>query len=145
EVWDQVESDSGNCLGRKCGDYGSCFYFKARRQMHGAEVLVVNLALYFTDLALRRQEAGFLPDYQVAILDEAHTLEDVASEHLGLQVTRGQIEYLLNKLLHERKIGGGATALQGLLGLHGDDESSNHVYKVRQETERFFQGLLFWH
>jgi len=34
EVWEQVESDSGNCLGRKCGDYGSCFYFKARRQMH---------------------------------------------------------------------------------------------------------------
>src|SRR5204863_927952 len=75
-VWDLVESDSGNCLGRQCPDYAKCFYFKARKQMFGANVLVVNHALFFSDLALRRAGASLLPDYKVAILDEAHTLED---------------------------------------------------------------------
>src|SRR5437588_7070713 len=115
--------------------------------MHQAQILVVNHALFFLDLFVRGQgrEHGILPNYQVAILDEAHTLEDVAAEHLGLQITRGQIEYLLNKLLHERKVSGGGEAIQGLLSLHGDGESLNQIYRARQETERFFQSLLFWH
>src|SRR5262249_18021095 len=92
-VWEHVESDSNNCLGRNCADYAQCFYFKARKQIYGAKLLVVNHALFFSDLAVRRasnNQGGLLPKYQVAILDEAHTLEDVAAEHMGLQVTRGQ-------------------------------------------------------
>jgi ATP-dependent DNA helicase DinG len=149
-VWDLVESDSSNCLGKKCADYDKCFYYKARSQVHQAKLLVVNHALFFLDLFVRGQVAegqkprGILPDYQVAILDEAHTLEDVAAEHLGLQITRGQIDYLLNKLLHERQTRG-ATAIQGLLSLHGDGAELEQVYKARQETERFFQSLLLWH
>ena len=84
-VWDAVQSDSGNCLGRTCPDYAKCFYFKARKQMFGAQLLIVNHALFFSDLALRRQGGSMLPDYKVVIFDEAHTLEDVAADHLGLQ------------------------------------------------------------
>ena len=82
-VWDLVESDSSNCLGRQCADHARCFYFKARRQMHGANLLVVNHALFFSDLALRRAGGALLPDYKVVIFDEAHTLEDVASAALS--------------------------------------------------------------
>src|SRR5262249_23773498 len=63
-VWDLVESDSNNCLGRNCPDNADCFYYKARRQLHGAQILVVNHALFFSDLALRRAGFGLLPDYQ---------------------------------------------------------------------------------
>src|SRR5436309_2377196 len=77
-VWDLVESDSGNCLGRKCSDYDRCFYFKARRQIYGANVLIVNHALFFSDLALRRSGGSLLPDYKIVIFDEANTLHDVA-------------------------------------------------------------------
>jgi ATP-dependent DNA helicase DinG len=145
-VWDLVESDASNCLGKKCKDHEGCFYYKARREVHQAKLLVVNHALFFLDLFVRSlgRERGILPSHQVAILDEAHTLEDVAAEHLGLTITRGQIEYLLNKLLHERKAGG-AVALGGLLSLHGDSDILDQVYRVRQETERFFQGIQFWH
>jgi ATP-dependent DNA helicase DinG len=155
-VWELVESDSGNCLGKKCKDYDECFYFKARRHVHQARILVVNHALFFLDLFVRSQgrerqgrerqgrERGILPDYQVAVLDEAHTLEDVAAEHLGLQITRGQIEYLLNKLLHERQ-SGGAGSVHGLLSVHGSDDAWQQLYKTRHETDRFFQSLLFWH
>ena len=98
-LWDEVASDSSNCLGRKCKTYEQCHYYRARRRVHGAQILVVNHAMFFTDLALRRQAGfGIIPDYDAAILDECHTLESVASSHLGLKVTNGQVLYALNKL-----------------------------------------------
>ncbi len=98
-LWDEVASDSSNCLGRACKTYEQCHYYRARRRVHGAQILVVNHAMFFTDLALRRQAGfGIIPDYDVAILDECHTLESVASSHLGLKVTNGQVLYALNKL-----------------------------------------------
>jgi ATP-dependent DNA helicase DinG len=54
-VWDLIESDSQNCLGKNCSDYESCFYFKARKLVQQANLLVVNHALFFSDLALRSQ------------------------------------------------------------------------------------------
>jgi ATP-dependent DNA helicase DinG len=138
-VWDLVESDHGNCLGRNCADYDACFFFKARKQVHGAQVLIVNHALFFSDLALRRLGVELLPRYRVAILDEAHTLEDVAAEHLGLQISRAQVEYLLNKLLHERR-----GRVQGLLALHGDDESWQQVQNARSAADQFFGDIQYW-
>src|SRR5262249_13727828 len=137
-VWDLVESDTGNCLGRKCPDYAACFYFKARRQMHGAHLLVVNHALFFSDLALRQTGFGLLPKYRVAILDEAHNLEDVAAEHLGLQITRGRIDYLLNKLYHPRHD-------RGLLAYRGTPELLRQVEAARFAADQFFRNLLAWH
>src|SRR5438445_8808466 len=96
-VWDLVESDTGNCLGRDCRDYAECHYFKARKGIHAAHLLVVNHALFFSDLALRQVGAGLLPDYKVVIFDEAHTLEDVAAGHLGLHIGQGRAEYLRHK------------------------------------------------
>ncbi|MCI0455787.1 MAG: DEAD/DEAH box helicase [Gemmataceae bacterium] len=137
-AWDLVESDTGNCLGRKCPDYADCFYFRARRQLHGAQLLVVNHALFFSDLALRQAGPGLLPKYRVAILDEAHTLEDVAAEHLGLQITRGRIDYLLNKLYHPRHD-------RGLLAYRGTPDVVRQVDAARFAADRFFRDVLAWH
>lgn len=102
EVWDEVRSDHGNCLGKKCPTYDDCLYYKARRRIWNADILVVNHALFFADLALRRDGASVLPDYQVVIFDEAHTVEQVAADHLGIKITSGQVDYLLNKLYNTR-------------------------------------------
>ncbi|MEX1231223.1 MAG: helicase C-terminal domain-containing protein [Planctomycetaceae bacterium] len=101
-VWDEVASETGNCLGKKCPTFESCFYFRARRRMWNADILIVNHALFFSDLAIRREGASLLPDYDIAIFDEAHTLEAVAADHLGLSITNGQIEFLLTKLFNDR-------------------------------------------
>src|SRR4051812_13829464 len=101
-VWDEVESDSINCLGRQCPTYKECFYYQARRRAQNAQLLIVNHALFFSDLALRAQGVSILPDYDVVIFDEAHTLESVASDHLGAHVSGGQIEYVLTKLYNDR-------------------------------------------
>jgi ATP-dependent DNA helicase DinG len=133
-VWDLVESDSGNCLGRACVDYGKCFYFKARKQMFGAELLVVNHALFFSDLAVRREGASFLPDYQVVVFDEAHTLEDVATEHLGIHVGRGSVDHLLNRLVNAR-------TRRGLLTFLGSTEAERQVEATRTAAEQFFAAI----
>jgi ATP-dependent DNA helicase DinG len=135
-AWEPVHSDSGNCLGRKCPDYAQCFYFKARKQMHGAELLIVNHALFFSDLKLRREGGSLLPDYQIVIFDEAHTLEEVAADHLGLQVGRGSMEWLFNKLLNPRG--------KGILGFLPADQAIAQLERTRQAAERFFASLLEW-
>ena len=71
QVWDEIRSDTSNCLGRKCPRHSDCFYYGARLRLQNADILVVNHALFFTDLALRRLGVNLLPDYQCVILDEA--------------------------------------------------------------------------
>jgi ATP-dependent DNA helicase DinG len=138
-VWELVESDSGNCLGRKCKDYESCFYFKARKGMYGAHVLIVNHALFFSDLAVRRMGGNILPDYQVAVFDEAHTVEDVAAEHLGISLAQGGVQRLLGRILHERQE-------RGLLVAHQAPANAiNQFYAARDAAERFFKSLARWY
>ena len=140
-VWELVESDSSNCLGKKCPEYADCFYFKARANIQKAKVLVVNHALFFADLQLRslNPEVGILPKYNAVIFDEAHTLEDVAAEHLGLSITRGQADWLLNRLYQERR-----GKQVGLLKVHGDSRDWRQVHHTRTLTHQFFNSILDW-
>ncbi|MCS6863797.1 MAG: ATP-dependent DNA helicase [Gemmataceae bacterium] len=136
-VWDLVQSDSGNCLGRKCPQHSECFYYRARKQVFGANILVVNHALFFTDLALRRAGGGVLPDYQAVIFDEAHTLEDVAADHLGIHVSQGGLEYLFNQLLSSR-------THKGILATLGDGDAVTQLELTRRAAEQFFVTIYQW-
>lgn len=101
-VWDKVQSDHANCMGRKCPHYNECFYQNARRAMEGARILVCNHALFFSDMALRMRGTGFLPEYQHVVLDEAHGVEDVASDHFGVTLSEGKVAHLLSTLYHQK-------------------------------------------
>ncbi|MFO0908308.1 MAG: helicase C-terminal domain-containing protein [Isosphaeraceae bacterium] len=136
-VWDAVASEHGNCLGRNCKRYADCFYFKARRRMRTANILVVNHALFMSDLALRGSGASLLPEYDVAIFDEAHTLEAVAGEHLGLRIGNGSLEYTLNRLFNDR-------TNKGLLAVHRLDEAMRQVQRVRFAARDLFDDLANW-
>ncbi|GAC1466942.1 MAG: helicase C-terminal domain-containing protein [Isosphaeraceae bacterium] len=136
-VWDSVVSEDGNCLGRNCPRYRDCFYFQARRRMWSANLLIVNHALLVSDLALRAAGASLLPDYDVAILDEAHTLEAVAGEHLGLRVSGGQVEHVLNRLFNDR-------TNKGLLAFHKLDEAMRQVQRARFAARDFFEDVAEW-
>jgi ATP-dependent DNA helicase DinG len=137
-VWDEVASDRGNCLGKKCGTYNDCFYYQARRRAWNADVLIVNHALFFADLGLRRAGASLLPDYDVVILDEAHTLEAVAGEHLGLSLTSGQFDYLLSKLYNDHN-------QRGLLVHHKLGHAQRLVDRVRHAARSLFEDIHDWH
>jgi ATP-dependent DNA helicase DinG len=74
EVWDYAQSDTHNCMGRRCPTHDKCFYQAARRRMENGDLLVCNHALFFADLALRGQGVRFLPPYDHVVLDEAHAV-----------------------------------------------------------------------
>lgn len=136
-VWDEAASDSGNCLGRRCPSYQKCFYYAARRRMQNAQVLVVNHALLFSDIALRKHGVSLLPDYDVVVLDEAHSIEQVAGDHLGLKITTGQIDYLLNKLYNDR-------TQKGLLVSRNLKQAMQQVDRCRMQADEFFADLWEW-
>lgn len=137
QVWDEVASDHGNCMGRKCPTYNKCFYYKDRRRAQHAQILVVNHALFFSDLALRRFGVSLLPDYQVVVLDEAHTVEGVAADHLGIRLTSGQVEYVLGRLYNDR-------TQKGLLVHHDMRDLAERVDRCRVAADEFFADLTDW-
>jgi ATP-dependent DNA helicase DinG len=133
-VWDEVASDAGNCMGRACPLHQQCFYYAARRRMAHAQVLVVNHALFFADLAVRRSGASLLPNHDIVIFDEAHTVEGVASEHLGIGVSSGGVERVLSKLHSER-------THRGLLAHYRMTDLELDVRRSRRAAEAFFAAV----
>src|SRR5207248_8998091 len=94
--WRHIDARSDTCLGQKCPDFDPCFITRMRQRALDADIVVVNHHLFFADLALRNGAYGaVLPDYAAVILDEAHQIEDIASEYFGVQVSNYQIDDLL--------------------------------------------------
>jgi len=137
-VWDEVCSDSHNCLGRNCEFFDKCFYQAARRRMQHAQIIVVNHALFFSDLALRSTEGfGILPAYDVVIFDEAHTLESVAGDHLGLHLSSGQVSYILRRLYNDR-------TNRGMLMQYDMRQEQRQTLDCSQRADAFFEQVDRW-
>ncbi len=103
EIWDEVRSDGDICMGARCPHFQECFYQQSRRDANSADVLVVNHALLFADVALRRttdnwSQSAVLPIYRHLVLDEAHNVEEAATLHLGAEVTRIGLFRALDRL-----------------------------------------------
>ena len=133
-IWEEVASDSGNCMGRGCPNHQQCFYYAARRRMSRAQVLVVNHAVFFADLALRRGGASLLPSHDVVIFDEAHMAESVASEQLGIGVSSGGVERVLSRLHNDR-------SHRGLLVHYGLHDLEADVRHCRRAAAAFFAAV----
>lgn len=144
-VWNEVQSDSEDCMGKRCPTFNKCFYQSARRRMQNADILVVNHAMFFADLALRAQGFGVLPPYDAVILDEAHTIEDVASEHFGLTASRYQAAYLISRLYTARRQKGLLISLKG----KADQELLNRCLHLAESArtiaEQFFDDVAEYH
>src|SRR5687768_5436201 len=94
--WRHIDARSDTCLGQKCPDFDPCFITRMRNRAQEADIVVVNHHLFFADLSLRNGNYGsVLPDYTAVILDEAHLIEDVASEYFGSQISNYQVDDLI--------------------------------------------------
>ncbi|OGV42282.1 MAG: hypothetical protein A2X46_15315 [Lentisphaerae bacterium GWF2_57_35] len=137
EAWSAVCAEHGNCLGPKCADRRRCFLMRARSQMREAHLVVVNHHLFFSELALRSQGASFLPPYSVAVMDEAHMIENVASEHMGLRLSHHSFEHWLRRLYIPENS-------KGLLAALREGEAAHEVTKIWEEVDRYYGEVRKW-
>ncbi|MFN0059589.1 MAG: helicase C-terminal domain-containing protein [Planctomycetota bacterium] len=104
DIWSDFQSTTEQTLSKACTFYNECHYYNARRAAIGANILVVNHHLLFSDLALRRASPDrkgdlVLPQYRRVVFDEAHRLEEIAAEHLGGGISRLAVLQGLGRLL----------------------------------------------
>lgn len=142
KVWAQVCSERGLCSPKLCGPQSEfvksggrpCFFQDIRRRLLNADLVVLNHTLFFMHLGGLDESPGggvlFKNDF--VILDEAHTVEQVASRHIGLSVSSGQLRWALQRLWNPR-------TEKGLLATLRQGRAVEQVAQVFQETDRFFE------
>lgn len=141
KVWQQVCSERGLCSRKLCGPdsdfakaHGVCFYQRARNRILAADVLVLNHTLFFTLLGTVEEDAtedGILFKNDFVVFDEAHTVEQVASRHIGLNISRAQVRYWLQRLWNP-------TTQKGLLAVVRHGETARKVEQAYAATDEFF-------
>src|SRR5262249_31392462 len=109
-VWERVGAERDACTHTRCPFYRDCFFFNARKEAEDADFLVVNHHLLMADLRAREAETTLLPEYDYLVIDEAHHLEDVATEALAWRASRKQLIRWLTLLAGEGILQGGKLA-----------------------------------
>jgi ATP-dependent DNA helicase DinG len=143
KVWSQVCSERGLCSPKTCGhpsDFAKqnqvCFFQRARSRILSADVLVLNHTLFFTLLGGLEEEVegGIMFRNDFVIFDEAHQMEHVASKHIGLSISSGQLRYSLQRLWNPR-------TEKGLLATLRDGGTVRLVASLLKEAETFFSNV----
>ena len=140
DLWQQVCGEGEACLRRACPYFETCYYYASRRAQIRADLVVVNHALFFADLAIRKEagaenEQGVLEDYDVVIFDEAHNIEDVATDFFSRKVGLARVKVTGAAILASFKKGGAlhrsevSEAVQLVEGL---------IHKLNLEAGLFF-------
>src|SRR5262245_16164706 len=127
ELWSRLDARRERCIGTKCEDYDRCFLTLMRQKAMEADIVVVNHHLFFADLVIRKSDAGgILPDYSAVIFDEAHELEEVATDYFGFHVSNFRIAELVGdaKRLAEKS-----------------EAEVEDLHSVQRAADRFFAGL----
>ena len=99
--WADIRANADTCKKQECRFFDRCFYYRMRREAQEAEILLVNHALFFSDLAVRRSgepDAKLLPDYDFVVFDEAHHLETAAAAAFGIAFSSSRLPVLIDKV-----------------------------------------------
>ncbi len=135
-VWSLVCSEAHACTPRRCGPESGCVYQEVRRQMAEADVLVLNHTLFFTLLAsadeMLADDANFLFPRDFVVLDEAHTIENIAAKSFGLHVGESSIRFELGRLFNPK-------TRKGFFPHMGDQDGVREVQQALAEAETFFR------
>jgi len=128
ELWQRLDARRETCTGQKCPEFNRCFITWMHQRAHEADIIIVNHHLFFADLALRKDDFGsILPEYSAVVFDEAHEIEDVASEYFGRQVSNYRFEELARDAEH-------ALRLKGL----ARPDILKRVARLRERARNFF-------
>jgi ATP-dependent DNA helicase DinG len=131
DFWREISAASENCIGQSCPDFDPCWVTRMRQRALETDLVVVNHHLLCADLAVKDSSYGaVIPDYDTVILDEAHLLEDVATQYFGVQVSSFRVEDLCRDVERELK----AAQLDGR-DVHAELDA------VRHRAESFFRTV----
>jgi ATP-dependent DNA helicase DinG len=135
--WNDVAAAADTCLGTDCPRYDECFVTRMRQRAAEADVVIVNHHLLCADAAVRQSKFGeVIPACSRAIVDEAHQLEDVATQYFGFSVSNYRVEELARDV--ERLA---ASAPES----RTRDEIARAVDKLRDAARAFFADVAFAH
>src|SRR5262245_17746604 len=137
--WNDVAATADTCLGTECGRYDECFVTRMRQRAAASDIVIVNHHLLCADAAVRQNAYGeVIPTCHRAILDEAHQLEDIATQYFGYSLSNYRVEELARDI--ER-------SLASIIGddRRARDEMTRAIEKLRDYGRAFFTELAFAH
>ncbi len=131
ELWSRIDARRDTCTGQKCPEYNQCFVTAMHQRAKDADLIIVNHHLFFADLALKHDDFGsILPDYSAVVFDEAHEMEDVASDYFGQQISNFRFE----ELAHD------ADQTMRLTHL-GTPALLRRTQRIREKSRNFFEAF----
>ena len=137
--WNEVSATAETCLGTECPRYDDCFVTRMRQRAAASDVVIVNHHLLCADAAVRKNAYGeVIPACHFAVVDEAHQLEDVATQYFGLAISNYRVEDYARDV--ERFVQSGAVGNR-----QTETELERGVDKLRDHARTFFNELAFAH
>jgi ATP-dependent DNA helicase DinG len=131
DLWHRLDARRDACSGSKCPEFNRCFITAMHQRAADADLIIVNHHLFFADLALKQDDFGsVLPEYGAVVFDEAHEIEDVASEYFGRQISN----YRFDELGRDAEVAVRVTRTggSGLL---------KHIARTRERAKTFFEAF----
>lgn len=140
-LWQEVSVKGEACLGSQCPTYDSCYITRIKQEAAAADIVVVNHHLFFADLALKGISYGeVLPRYDAVIFDEAHLLEEVATQYFGVSISSYRIEDFVGDAQREfRFLQMGAAGAPPAAHEQNRHDSGRQCGLILFHSNRFFQ------
>jgi ATP-dependent DNA helicase DinG len=131
DLWNRIDARSDLCTGEKCAEFQRCFITSMKMRAAEADLIIVNHHLFFADLAIRQDDFGaILPEYSAIVFDEAHEIEDVASDYFGRQISSYRFEELARDVEAMMRM------------LHMDAAPlRKHLIRMRERSRSFFESF----
>ncbi|MFM8365611.1 MAG: ATP-dependent DNA helicase [Verrucomicrobiota bacterium] len=137
-VWEEVRSEQHLCTPKTCGPASGCFYQSLRRRLANAQVVVLNHALFFTLLNgvddAENRTGGLLFANDFVVFDEAHTMEEVAARHIGMELSQLGLRRAIQRLYNPR-------SKKGLFQMLKNGAACRAVSDVLPVAEGFFNQV----
>jgi ATP-dependent DNA helicase DinG len=128
DLWSRIDARRDTCTGRKCPQFEQCFLTAMQSRAREADLIIVNHHLFFADLALKQDDFGsILPEYSAVVFDEAHEMEDVASDYFGQQISNFRFEELARDADNAMR-----------LGHFGTPSLLRRTQRIREKSRAFF-------
>ena len=134
--WNEISATNENCIGRECTQYEECFVTRMRQRASESDLVIVNHHLLCADAAVRQSAYGeVIPTCDYAVIDEAHQLEEIATQYFGLSVSNYRFDELAGDT--DRFLSG-----DQVISAEEKDELQKIVRRIRERTQDFFAAVL---